>query len=328
MRVLLIGGTGNLSADCAETLVRRGHEVAVVTRGRSPVPAGTRGIVADRADARALTEALRAAAPEVVVDFLAFTPSDLEPLAGALAGRVRQLVFISSATVYAKPHPVPLTEASPLGNAWSAYARDKQDCEAWLAARGRDLPFTIVRPSHTFSPRWIPNVVSSAGYTFARRLLEGRPVFVPGDGESPWTLTTARDFAAGLAGLVGNAAALGEAFHITSDTALTWNRIVDEIARSVGASAPVVERIPLDFICRAEPALEAKLRGDKANAAVFDNAKIKRAVPGFECRDTVRDGLAASAAWFEMHPERKVADPAVDEIWDRVLRAWRGRKDP
>lgn len=323
MRVLLLGGTGNLSADCAAALVRRGHEVVVVTRGRSPVPAGTRGVVADRADARALGDALRVTAPEVAIDFLAFTPADLEPVAAALGGRLRQYIFISSATVYAKPNPVPITEAAPLGNAWSAYARDKQACEAWLTARARELPSTIVRPSHTFSARWIPNLVASHGYTFAQRLLDGRPVFVPGDGQTLWTLTTARDFAAGLAGLAGNDAALGETYHITGDAALTWNQIVEEIARAVGAKAPVVERIPLDFICRVAPPLEAKLRGDKAQTAVFDNAKIKKAVPDFECRDTLRDGLAASAAWFDARPEAKRPDPAVDAIWDRVVSAWR-----
>jgi nucleoside-diphosphate-sugar epimerase len=326
MRTLLLGGTGNLSADCAALLARRGHEVLVVTRGRTPAPAGTRAIVADRADARALGDALRAAAPDAVVDFLAYQPSDLEPVAAALGGRLRQYVFISSTTVYAKPHPVPLVETSPVGNAWSEYARRKEACEAWLAAHARELPFTIVRPSHTFSERWIPNVVASGGYTFARRLLEGRPVFVAGDGQTPWTLTTARDFAAGLAGLVGNEAALGETYHITSDAALTWIRIIEETARAVGARAPVVERIPLDFICRVEPPLEAKLRGDKANTAIFDNAKVKRAVPGFECRDTVRDGLAASAAWFDAHPGEKRSDPAVDAVWDRVIGAWREQK--
>ncbi len=325
MRVLLLGGTGNLSADCAALLARRGHEILVVTRGKTPVSLGYRPIVADRADAPALADALRAAAPEVVIDFLAFKPTDLEPVATALAGRLRQFIFISSATVYAKPNPVPITEAASLGNAWSEYARNKQACEAWLAERARELPATIVRPSHTFSARWIPNLVASNDYTFARRLREGRPVFVPDDGQSLWTLTTARDFAAGLAGLVGNDAALGEAFHITHDAALTWNRIVEEVARAVGAKAPVVERIPLDFICRAEPPLESKLRGDKAQTAVFDNAKIKRAVPDFECRDTLRDGLAASAAWFDAQPDRKAADPAVDAVWDKVVEAWRKR---
>jgi len=325
MRILLLGGSGNLSADCAELLVRLGHEVTVVTRGRSPVPAGCRAVAADRDDPASLRAALAGVAADVVADFLGFRPGQMEVLEELFSGRIRQLIFISSATVYAKPHPVPLTEEAPLGNRWSDYARQKQACEKWLAARGGGLPFTIVRPSHTFSPRWIPNVVSIAGYTFARRLLSGRPVFVPDDGEALWTLTTARDFARGFAGLVGNDAAVGRRFHLTSDEALSWNRIYAEAARALKAGAPVVENIPTDFICRAEPGLEAKLKGDKAHTAVFDNTAVRRAVPGFACLDRVRDGLAASAAWFDAHPDQKRSDPAVDALWDRVLEAWRRR---
>ncbi len=325
MRVLFLGGTGNLSADCAALLAARGYEVAVVTRGKGPPPAGCRAVVADRYDARALKAALAGAAPDVVADFLAFRPEQMEVHAGLFAGRIRQLIFVSSATVYAKPHPVPVTEESPLGNRWSEYARQKQACEEWLAARARDLPFTIVRPSHTYSPRWIPNVVSSAGYTFAARLVSGRPVFVPDDGQALWTLTTARDFAAGFAGLVGNEAALSGRFHITSDEALTWNQITAEAARALGVDSPVVERIPADFICKVEPGLEAKLKGDKAHTAVFDNARIKRLVPGFECRDSVRAGMATAARWFDAHPDQKRADPAVDALWDKVVGAWLAR---
>jgi nucleoside-diphosphate-sugar epimerase len=168
-------------------------------------------------------------------------------------------------------------------------------------------------------------VVSSAGYTFAHRLRAGKPVFVPDDGEALWTLTTARDFARAVAGLAGNEAALGRTFHVTSDEATSWNRITAETARALGAGAPVVEKIPVDFICRTEPSLESKLRGDKANTAVFDNSAVRRAVPDFACRDRLPDGLAASAAWFDAHPDQERPDPGVDALWDRVIEAWRRR---
>ncbi len=323
MRILFLGGSGNLSADCAGLLARRGHDVIIVTRGRTQAPPGCRAMTADRDDPQSLRSALSGMRADVVTDFLAFRPQQLEIIGELFAGRIRQFIFISSATVYAKPHPVPITEEAPLGNRWSEYARQKQACEEWLASRGGELPFTIVRPSHTFSPRWIPNVVSSAGYTFAARLLSGRPVFVPDDGEILWTLTTSRDFAAGLAGLVGNEAALGERFHITSDEALSWNAIYAEAARALGARAPTVEKIPTEFICKVEPSLEAKLKGDKANTALFDNSKIKRVVPDFACRDSVRDGMEAAAAWFDAHSDQKLSDPAIDAIWDRVIEAWR-----
>ena len=324
MRVLVLGGGGNLSWDCVARLLSEGHEVVAVTRGGSPLPPGCRAVRADRNDPAGLRAAAAGLRPDVVADFLGFEPGQLEILAELFGGRLRQFLFISSATVYAKPHRLPLTEDSPLGNRWSEYARRKQACEEWIRARGRELPFTIVRPSHTFSPKWVPNVVSSAGYTFPGRLRSGRPVFVPDDGQTLWTLTTSRDFAEGFAGLVGNEAALGEVVHITSDEVLTWNQIYREAARAFGAERPVIEKIPLDFLCRVEPSLEAKLRGDKANPAVFDNAKIKRLVPGFECRHSVRAGMAASAAWFRAHPGECRTDPAVEAVWDRVVEAWRG----
>ena len=132
---------------------------------------------------------------------------------------------------------LPLTEDAPVGNPWWDYAQKKLACEQWLRQRRKEagFPVTIVRPSHTYSKGWIPNPVSSWSYTFAARLEQGKPVFVPDDGESPWTLTAASDFAVGLAGLVGKAEAIGEAFHITSDEVLTWNQIYAEIAAALGA---------------------------------------------------------------------------------------------
>lgn len=323
MRVLIFGGSGNLSWECAARVAAQGHEVYAVTRGRTPPPPGVRPVVADRYDRTGLRRALEGLRVDIVADFLAFVPEHLEILHERFAGRIRQFLLISSATVYAKPHPIPLTEDAPLGNAWSEYARGKQACEEWLRARGADLPFTILRPSHTFGPRWVPNVVSSAGYTFPDRLRSGRPVFLPDDGQILWTLTTARDFAAGFAGLVGREAAVGQTVHITSDQPLTWNQIYAEAARAFGAERPQILKIPLDFICRVEPSLEPKLRGDKAQTAVFDNARIKRLVPEFECRDTVRSGMAAAAAWFEAHPEERRVDPDVEALWDRVVSAWK-----
>jgi nucleoside-diphosphate-sugar epimerase len=168
-------------------------------------------------------------------------------------------------------------------------------------------------------------VVASAGYTFADRLRAGRAVFVPDDGQALWTLTAARDFAVGLVGLLGHDAAIGERVHITADAALTWNQIYAETARALGVESPAIERVPTEFACEVEPSLEAKLKGDKSHTAVFDNAKIKRLVPDYDCSRSVRAGVAEAAQWFDADPSRKTVDPEVDRVWDRVVEAWRGR---
>ncbi len=327
MKILFIGGTGNISADCATLLHRQGHEILVLSRGQKPVPAAYRLLSADRKDPTAMRTALKAVQPEVVLNFLGYEPAEVQLDCDLFDGVVRQYVFISSATVYAKPHRhLPLTEEAPLGNTYWDYARKKLACEHWLLNRWHEtgFPVTIVRPSHTYSKKWVPNPVASSSYTFAARLERGQPVFVPDEGQNPWTLTAASDFAVGLAGLVGHPKALGEAFHLTSDEVLTWNQIVAEIAAAVGAGNPQVLPIPTTLICRVAPRLSGSLQGDKAHPGVFDNGKIKRFVPGFQCRKPFRSGIRESVAWLRAHPEDQHLDPEVDRLCDAVVAAWRG----
>lgn len=331
MRILFIGGTGNISTECAAWLHGRGDEILVLTRGQRAVPAEYTGIQADRKDVAAVRAALNGSPPEVVINFLGYDLEDVQADFELFNGAIRQYIFISSATVYAKPPPPgPVREDTPLGNPWWEYARKKIACEEWLGERRRetDFPVTIVRPSHTYSKSWIPNPVSSSSYTFAARLEQGKPVWIHDYGESPWTLTAAADFAVALGGLVGNAQAVGEAFHITSDEVLTWNQIYREIAAAVGgkaASAPIV-KVPTDLICRVAPELTGTLKGDKAHPGVFDNSKIKRFVPGFTCRKPFRTGVREAVAWLRAHPDEQNLRPEVDTLIEEVLAAWRNER--
>jgi nucleoside-diphosphate-sugar epimerase len=325
MKVLFIGGTGNISAECAAWLHERGRQIAVVSRGRSHVPPQYRAIQADRRDLAAMRAGLEGLQPDGVLNFLGYDLADVQLDYALFKDAVRQYIFISSATVYAKPHrQLPLTEEAPLGNAYWDYAQKKLACEQWLLGRWQEdgFPVTIVRPSHTYSKRWVPNPVSSSSFTFAARLEQGKPVFVPDDGENPWTLTAASDFAAGLGGLVGNAAAIGQVFHITSDEVLTWNQIYAQIAAALGVESPQVVKIPTEFICQVAPRLTGTLKGDKAHPGVFDNAKIKRFVPEFRCRKPFRAGVRESVAWLREHPEQQNLNPQVDALFEEVIGAW------
>ncbi len=325
MKILFLGGTGNISAECASLLHERGHEIWVLSRGQQSVPPEYRALQADRHSAAAMRTALRGQVPEIVINFLGYEVADVQLDFDRFRG-VRQYVFISSATVYAKPPAhLPIAEDAPLGNPVWEYAQKKLACERWLLERWRAerFPVTIVRPSHTYSRRWVPNPVSSSSYTFAARLEQGRPVFVPGDGQNPWTLTAASDFAVALGGLIGKEQALGEAFHITSDEVLTWNQIVMEIAAAVGAREPQVFRIPVEVICAAAPELTGTLKGDKIHPGIFDNSKIKRFVPGFDCRKPFSTGVRESVACLRTHPEQQNLSPKVEAMMDRVIAAWK-----
>ena len=325
MKILFIGGTGNISTDCAELLHRSGHEIAVLTRGRGTVPAAYRKLVADRKDTAGMRKALEGIRPDAVLNFLGYELAEVQADFEIFQGVVRQYVFISSATVYAKPPAkLPITEDAPLGNPFWEYAQKKLACEQWLLRQWADegFPVTIVRPSHTYSKFWVPNPVSSSSFSFAVRLAQGKPVFVPDQGENPWTLTAASDFASGLAGLLGNAQTIGQAFHITSDEVLTWNQIVAQIAEAMGAASPNVLKVPTDFICQIAPQMMGSLRGDKAHPGVFDNSKIKRFVPGFTCLIPFRIGARESVQWLRNHPEHQNLSPKVETLCDQVVQAW------
>jgi nucleoside-diphosphate-sugar epimerase len=149
----------------------------------------------------------------------------------------------------------------------------------------------------------------------------GEKVIVPGDGTSLWVLTWNADFAIGLLGLLGNKNAVGEAFQITSDEVLSWDQIYLEAYQALG-QAPNVIHIPSDFIARFDEHATGSLIGDKSNSVVFDNGKIKRFVPEFDCKVKWSEGLRRSLAWFEAHPEFQTIDHEADQKWDEIVAAY------
>lgn len=322
MNVLVIGGSGNISGAVVDELRAQGRGVTLLNRGNQPAPDGVEQLIADCRDPVALGTALEGRRFDAAIDFLGFTTGQVAAVYAHLAGAVGRYVFISSATVYRKPHELPVTEDHPRGNPWSAYARDKQACEDWLLERsGEGFPVTVVRPSHTFCQRWIPSPLHGFDFTVARRILDGREIVVHDSGQSLWALTAAEDFAVGLAGLLELPAAVGECYHITTDEVLTWNAITQEIGLALGAE-PKVVHIPTDTLCQLDPSAEGKLAGDKAHHGLFDNRKIRAAVPAFTCRSQ-RAALRRSVDWFLADPARQTVDAEVDARIDHTLAAWR-----
>ena len=332
MRLLFLGGTGIISTACVDLAVARGHEVHVLNRGRRPARPGAHGHAADLADEAAVRRTLGGGAWDVVIDFLAFTVADVERDLRLFRGNVGQLVFISSASAYQKPpaHPV-ITESTPLANPFWEYSRNKIACEERLLAAHRDerFPAVIVRPSLTYGDTQIALALNSweRSYTAVDRLRRGLPVIVPGDGTSLWTLTHNTDFARGLVGLLGNAQALGHAFHITSDEVLSWNQVYAQLAEAAGVPRPELVHIPSDFIVACLPDEEGNLLGDKANSMVMDNAKVKRFVPDYVATTRFRDGIRRTLAWFDADPARRVVDDAMNAAHDRLVAAYRAGLD-
>jgi len=327
MRVLFIGGTGNISAACTDEALRKGFEVFHLNRGNRPERERpeVKVLRADIRDSQAVRAALRGLRFDSVVQFLAFRPEHVEADIELFGDVTDQYVFISTCSAYQKPSLTPvITEETPLENPFWEYSRLKIACERVLThgPTSESFPYTIVRPSHTYDNGWIPGCFGSASYGLAWRMLHGMEVVVPGDGQSLWTLTHASDFAVGLVGLLGNSATLGQAFHITSDEHLTWDAIHTILGEALGVS-PSLVHIPSEYIARINPERGAGLLGDKAVSVLFDNSKIRRFVPEFRPQVSFREGIRRSLAWYDAHPELKKPDPLMNEEMDTILGHWK-----
>jgi nucleoside-diphosphate-sugar epimerase len=328
MKVLFIGGTGNISMACTRLALERGIDLTLLTRGRRsiPLPSGAETLTADIDDAVAVSQALAGASFDAVVDWIAFEPAHVERDIALFRGRTRQYIFISSASAYQKPATSYLiTESTPLANPYWDYAQRKIACEDRLmrAYREEGFPITIVRPSLTYGDSQIALAVNSwtKSYTVVDRMRQGKKVIVPGDGSSLWVITHNIDFAKGLVGLLAREQAIGHAFHITSDEVMCWDQWYRLTAEASGVE-PHLVHIPSDFIAACVPEARGGLLGDKAVSVVFDNTKIKRFVPGYCATVPFTQGIRRTIAWFDADPARRQIDDEANTLWDKLLAAY------
>lgn len=328
MKALFIGGTGTISSAITQQLINQGCELYLLNRGsrNDELPAGVKTLIADIQDEDKVAKLIQDLEFDVVADFIAFVPEQLERDYRLFNGKTKQFIFISSASAYQTPlSDYRITEGTPLSNPLWEYSRNKIACEEYLMKQYREqgFPITIVRPSHTYDERSIPLGVhgSKGTWQVAKRMLENKPVIIHGDGTSLWTMTHNRDFAKGFIGLMGNIHAIGESVHITSDESVTWNQIYEIIASNLGVKLQAVH-VSSEFLaaCSTED-YRGGLLGDKANTVVFDNSKIKRLVPEFTATIRLDQGIKETVDHILTHPEYQTEDPEFDAWCDKVIQA-------
>jgi nucleoside-diphosphate-sugar epimerase len=330
VKVLFIGGTGIISSACSKLALEKGIDLYLLNRGKSirPVPAGAKVLNGDIRDPESVSKAIGNLSFDAVVNWIAFTTDHIEVDLELFRGRTAQYVFISSASAYQTPPvSVPVTESTMLDNPFWQYSRNKIACEERLvqAYRLEKFPITIVRPSHTYDCTLLP---MDGGYTVVDRMIRGEKVIVHGDGTSLWTLTHHADFAKGFVGLLGNARAIGDTVHITSDEWLSWNQIFELIASAAGVKANIIH-VPSDVINAYDPNWGAGLLGDKAHSMIFDNHKIKTLVPDFSATIPFSRGAEEIMAWYRADPSRQIVNENFNQICDRIIAAqelaWPGK---
>jgi len=322
MKVLFIGGTGNISTSTSKLCVERGINLYLLNRcNRNVVIPGSNIIRADISQTKDIASALQDHKWDVVVNWIAFNTDDIKRDYNLFKGKTKQYIFISSASAYQKPasHPI-ITESTPLKNPYWKYSQNKIACEEMLNTfyRNEDFPITIVRPSYTYDTV-IPVAIGGFNeFTIIDRMKKGQKIIVHGDGTSLWTNTHANDFAIGFTGLIGNSQAIGHSFHITSDEILTWDQIYTMVANGAGVE-PNIVHIPSDFISGFNEDLRCTLLGDKSYSVIFDNSKIKMFVPEFKAIIPFSEGIKKTLLWFEKDPARQIVLKETNELMDKII---------
>lgn len=325
MKALFIGGTGTISTEISALCVKRGWELTLINRGNGGerVPEGARVVKLDISDEAKAAEFMANESFDVVADFIVFTPEQLKRDIRLFSGKTKQYFFISSASAYQKPLSSPwITEGTPLCNPYWQYSRDKIACEELLMKEYREngFPITIIRPSHTYCERSVPVALHGRNGSFSvlERIRAGKKVIIPGDGTTLWTLTHSRDFAVAFCGLMMNPHAKGEVFQITGDESLTWNQVYEQVGLALGV-APKPVHIASESLAWLREGFSGELIGDKSNTVLFDNTKIKRAVPEFATTIRFNEGARMAVEHIYSHPECRQPDPEFDAWCDVVI---------
>ena len=326
MKILFIGGTGTISAAISKLLISQGHDLYLLNRGQrnETLPAGSHYLIADVNDEAKVAGLIKGLDFDCVADFIAFVPEHLQRDYRLFKDRTKQFIFISSASAYQKPlSSYRVSEATPLANPYWQYSQDKIACEDYLMKLYREegFPVTIVRPTYTYDERKVPLGVHGRNGTWPviKRILDGKPVIIQGDGVSLWTMTHTDDFAKAFTGLIGNIHARGEAVQITSDETLTWDQIYQCIADAVNRPLKAVH-VSSEFLAAAGPYdFHGGLLGDKAVSVVFDNTKLKRLVPGFIAEKRFDQGVKETIDYILDHPEYQTEDETFDQWCDEII---------
>ena len=237
MKVLVMGGTQFNGLALVRELVRTGHDVTILNRGKSAgaVPPGVRRLVADRTDLASLRAALGSEEYDVVHDVTAYRPEDVAFMLEHFRGRTGHYVFVSSTVIYAASKLLPIHEDFPVDRSpqQNEYGRNKLLCEDLLvrAHREHGFPATTVCLSMVFGPH---NILPDREQRMFVRLQQGRPILIPGDGTTLAQVGHVEDQARALRMLMAKPATFGRRYNLTGADFFSAEGYVDVFARVVG----------------------------------------------------------------------------------------------
>ena len=292
MRIVVVGGTGNISVSIVELLLSQGHEVTCYNRGqKGEAPHGAKVIVGDRKNRAEFESTMQREKFDAAMDMICFNKEDAESDIRAFRD-VQQFVQCSSVMSYGKPDVfLPVTEDHPI-NPETAYGQGKAAADhAFMAAFYNDhFPATIIKPSTTHGPIRGLYRQTSRDTQWIDRVRKGKPLIVCGDGRQMIQFLHVRDAALGFAGVLGKSHCIGQTYNLVDAGFYYWDFFHHLAMEVIGNEVDLVG-VPLDdMVALGVPNL-GTCKDAYSYANYFSSEKIMRDVPEFRPQMTLRDAM-------------------------------------
>lgn len=253
-RILILGGTRNLGHVCAVHLLKAGHSVTTLNRGRTPdeLPAGIERLRGDRHDDASMRAAIGSREFDLVLDNTTYNEVEARQAAGVFHGRTGRYVFVSSGQVYLVRENLrrPFREEDYAGAVMGEPPSGTDDHASWLygidkrlaeqvfedAGEVLDFPFTTLR---------LPMIASERDHYgriqgYVARLLDGEPLLIPDEPSLPLRHVYVGDVARVVDGLTRSSTGIGSAFNISFGTSMSHREFIDFLRRETDSSSEVV----------------------------------------------------------------------------------------
>ena len=327
MKILLIGGPGNISRGTVDALLARGDEAFILARQigeKSARYPDVQFIEGDRNDVDAMRHALELSGAEHVLDTVCFEPKQAEQLYEALKGRIRQLIVYSTVDVCGYPlSRLPMGERDPAVPATPGYAQNKVLMERALMDRYEQegFPVCIGRPSLSIGPDFCPMMFVDWGFQAVPRIRAGMPLLIPGDGNGLMHVGWGYDVGRMTASMLGDEKTAGKTYTLSAPEAILRDDYVSLFEQVIGKKADRVH-VPADYLAAFPGVAEIGsiphlYRYDMA----FSMIAFRTDFPDYQWRP-LRDGVEEFIR--ENDRRKRFPTPAQGTLEDRIIRTWRG----
>ncbi|MCD9021736.1 NAD-dependent epimerase/dehydratase family protein [Cohnella silvisoli] len=322
MKVVILGGTGNISTSIVRLLLKQGHEVTCYNRGNhAEALKETRIIIGDRKDRETFEKTMRKEKFDVAIDMISFTKEDAASSIAAFP-EIGQFIQCSTVCTYGVDYDwLPVSEDHPL-RPITDYGRGKADADHLLleAYHREGFPVTIIKPSTTYGPKGGLLRQVAWDFSWIDRIRRGKPIIVCWDGKALHSFLHVDDAAKGFAGVIGKQRCIGQTYNLVNRGFTTWENYHRTAMKVLGREVELVG-ISLQTLLSLDKERFSICSEIFAHNDYYSSDKIFRDVPEFVPAVSLDDGMRQVIEYMDQ--QGHIPDSSLETWEDAIIQAHR-----